>query len=133
MKISLPPAQRKKKVVVEEVDKTELKLMLFPSQIQKISNMISLLAHQRDVMRRFTEKVESGSGKSSLTDSFEWKSQLQYQWDESSMGINVKWSGRREIIHELSMSLGRPLYMFNCSKTLDSFMLADIFKGLSCT
>ncbi|XP_006816781.1 dynein beta chain, ciliary-like, partial [Saccoglossus kowalevskii] len=55
---------------------------------------------------------------------------------KSNMGglcVGPNWSGRREIIHELSMSLGRPLYMFNCSKTLDSFMLADIFKGLSCT
>ena len=82
---------RQPKVEVEAaIDKSELKLMLFPSQIQKISNLIALLAHQRDVMRRFVETVDNGAVKSSLLESFDWKSQLQYQWNESNLAINVK-------------------------------------------
>ena len=53
MKVVLPPERPKVKVVVEEqMDKTELKLMLFPAQIQKISNLIALMAHHRDTVNR---------------------------------------------------------------------------------
>ena len=53
MKVVLPPERPKVKVKVEEkIDKSELQLMLFPGQIQKISNLITLLAHQRDLLQR---------------------------------------------------------------------------------
>ena len=44
-----------------------------------------------------------------------------------------QWSARLEMISELSKVLGQPLYLFNCSSTMDSNMLGDIFRGLSST
>ena len=58
MKVVLPPERPKVKVKVEEkIDKSELHLMLFPGQIQKISNLITLLAHQRDLLQRYDHFV----------------------------------------------------------------------------
>eukprot|EP00057_Strongylocentrotus_purpuratus_P006394 XP_011660868.1 PREDICTED: dynein beta chain, flagellar outer arm [Strongylocentrotus purpuratus] len=179
MKVVLPPERPKVKVVIEEqVDRTELKLLLFPAQIQKISNLISLMAHQRDIINRF-EKKQNETGK--LADCFEWKSQLRYTWDESSSNLKVKLldaefdygfeyqgsaarlaflpgtekmyysmastvkshsaamcvgsnlSGRVETARELSRIVGQPLYVFNCTKTMDALMLVDIFRGLAST
>ncbi|XP_033641711.1 dynein beta chain, flagellar outer arm-like [Asterias rubens] len=89
MKVVLPPERPKVKVKVEEkIDKSELQLMLFPGQIQKISNLITLLAHQRDLLQRLIDKQDEIKG--SLQDSFEWRSHLRYVWNESTMGLSVK-------------------------------------------
>lgn len=53
MKVVLPPERPKVTVVVEEeIDKTELQLMLFPGQMQKVSNLVALMAHHRDYVDR---------------------------------------------------------------------------------
>lgn len=53
MKVVLPPERPKVKVIVEEeVDRTELQLMLFPGQMQKVSNLVALLAEHRDYVDR---------------------------------------------------------------------------------
>ncbi|XP_071959570.1 uncharacterized protein [Antedon mediterranea] len=180
MKVTLPPERRHHKVVVEErVDQAELKLMLFPGQIQKISNLIALLANQREVLKRFEERQTSGE--TGLTESFEWRAQLRYSWTSENatltvkslanefeygfeymgstcrlvqtpvtetayvgliqaikaqmgiMGVGTNWNSRIEVIRDLAKTLGQPLYLFNCSKSMDSILLADVFKGLAST
>ncbi|XP_033103095.1 dynein heavy chain 9, axonemal-like [Anneissia japonica] len=180
MKVVLPPERRMLKVVEEEqVDKSELKLMLFPAQIQKISNLIALLANQREILNRFEKR--QASGETGLTESFEWQSQMQYCWTPENatltvksmlnefeygfeymgstsrlvqtpvtekayltliqaikahmgaMGVGPNWNSRIEVVRDLAKALGQPLYLFNCSKSMDSFLLADVFKGLAST
>ncbi|XP_022099208.1 dynein beta chain, ciliary-like [Acanthaster planci] len=180
MKVVLPPERPKVKVKVEEkIDKSELQLMLFPGQIQKISNLITLLAHQRDLLQRLIDKQDEMKG--SLLESFDWRSRLRYIWNETSNNLSVKlldtsfeygfeymgsagrlvltpdteqvflslaqavkahmaglcvgpsWNRRLELVQEMARSLGHPLYLFNCSHTTDSQMLADIFRGLAST
>ena len=73
----------------EEADQSEPRLMLFPSQIHKISNLIALLAHQRDLLQRFGELIEDdASGK--IAESLEWRSQMQYLFDKESRIVQAK-------------------------------------------
>ncbi len=69
----------------EEVDPTEIKLVLFPSQIHKISSLIALMAHKRDLLERL-QKLPQGE----IAKSIDWKSQLQYQFDKANHGVQVK-------------------------------------------
>ncbi|CAH1797693.1 unnamed protein product [Owenia fusiformis] len=163
----------------QQSEETDLKLMLFPSQIQKISSLISVLTHQRDLLVRLIEKTNESD--TNLEEAFDWRSQLQYKFNTEDLTISVKCldaefdygfeymgsctrevitpmtekafvsltqavkanvgglcmgpsgAGKLATIHELSRALGQPLYMFNCTQQLDSYMLADIFKGFATT
>lgn len=42
-------------------------------------------------------------------------------------------TGKFELVHELSRSLGYPLYRFNCTKTMNYEQLQDIFRGMAAT
>lgn len=70
-----------------EVDRGELRLMLFPSQIQKISSLIALMAHQRDLLQRLNAAQEFA--KESLAEHFMWKAQMQYSYVEDKKSANV--------------------------------------------
>ncbi|GFO25145.1 dynein beta chain, ciliary-like, partial [Plakobranchus ocellatus] len=155
----------------------EVKLMLFPSQVHKLTSLLSLLAHLRDLVQRLI----SISDQRLPTESFDWKSQLRYEFEPVSClttvsclsaqfeyGFEYLGSSTREVIspltervfvmitqavkahvgmlcmgpregtkfeivHEMSKSLGQPMYVFNCTKTTDYIQLQDIFRGLAST
>ena len=92
MNLSAMPIIEKKeetKVIQDEVDPTELRLMLFPSQIQKISSLIALMAHQRDLLQRLQVALQS-SGGGPLMEGLEWKSQLQYVFEADTNSITIR-------------------------------------------
>ena len=43
-------------------EERDTRLLLFPSQIQKITNIIAMLSHKREVVRRLIKIVETQSG-----------------------------------------------------------------------
>ena len=60
------------------------KQLHLPSHFHKISSLIGLLAHQRDLLQR----LEAAQG--SPRESFEWASQLQYRVSSESGNVEVK-------------------------------------------
>ncbi|XP_064650622.1 uncharacterized protein LOC135502065 isoform X3 [Lineus longissimus] len=174
----LTSIETKQEEVEEAVDNSDVRLMLFPSQIQKISHVISILAHQRDLLLRLQAAAEDSDN---LDGSFDWQSQLKYIFVEESRDILIKCmdtefeygfeymgscvresisrmseasnlsllqavknfqgglctgpagSPKLNMVQDLSSALGQPLYLFNCSLAVDSFMLHDIFKGMALT
>ena len=73
----------------EDADQTDLRLTLLPSQIHKISNLIALLAHQRDLLLRLSE-LRKGGFNGKIAESLEWKSQIQYLFDTESRIVQAK-------------------------------------------
>ena len=70
---------------LEESDVMESpKQLHLPSHMHKISSLIGLLAHQRDLLQR----LQTAQG--SPRDSFEWSSQLQYRVSSDTGGVEVK-------------------------------------------
>ena len=57
--------------------------------IHKISNLIALLAHQRDLLLRLAE-LKKGSFNGKVAESLEWKSQIQYLFDTESRIVQAK-------------------------------------------
>ena len=62
--------------------------MLFPGQIHKISSLIALLAHHRDLLRRLHALVD-GEAADAMGENFLWKCQLTYTLDKDSRNITV--------------------------------------------
>ncbi|XP_056010102.1 uncharacterized protein LOC125667097 [Ostrea edulis] len=160
----------------EPIDNSELRLMLFPSQIQKLTSLLALMAHLRDFMERMIEAENNDA-----IGTFQWSSQLRYYYNKDNKGVTVKCldaefdygyeyvgssnrevitpltervfvalcqsikahmggmcvgamdTGKFELVHELSRSLGYPLYRFNCTKTMNYEQLQDIFRGMAAT
>ena len=86
--MSLPPVKKEGTPQVEEetpADTTDLRLMLFPSQIHKLSCLLALLAHMRDLVERLLV-MESSHPLSSL----DWRSQLQYRFNKENKGVSIK-------------------------------------------
>ena len=73
----------------EDAHQTDLRLTLLPSQIHKISNLIALLAHQRDLLLRLAE-LKRGNFDGKIAESLEWKSQIQYLFDTESRIVQAK-------------------------------------------
>ena len=73
----------------EDADQGDARLMLLPSQIHKISNLIALLAHQRDLLQRFAKLKEESPG-DKIAESMDWKSQMQYLFDTESRIVQAK-------------------------------------------
>lgn len=71
---------------VEEETEEEMKLMLFPSQIHKLTCLVSLLSHLRDLVQRLIDM----SPRQPPAMSFDWRSQLLYFFDEETRGVNVQ-------------------------------------------
>ncbi|KAK7479591.1 hypothetical protein BaRGS_00029140 [Batillaria attramentaria] len=185
MNISLPVLKEAEDVAdgddrkgdLEDEGQEELKLMLFPSQIQKLTSLIAYLSHLRDLLQRLIEM----SPRQSPGMSFDWRSQLLYSFSEENRSVTVTCmktefeygfeylgSSTREVItpqtermfvtmtqavrahtgvlcvgpkecgkfshvRDLSMCLGRPLYLFNCTGATNYLQIQDIFRGLAST
>ena len=71
----------------EADDQTQLRLLLFPGQIAKISSMVALLTQQRDLCIRLQEKIDNGA--TNLQTDFIWLSQLIYKIEEDSVKMQV--------------------------------------------
>ncbi|XP_076457719.1 uncharacterized protein LOC143291635 isoform X3 [Babylonia areolata] len=160
-----------------EEEEEEMKLMLFPSQIHKLTCLLSLLSHLRDLVGRLTDMAP----RQPPATSFDWRSQLLYSFVEETRGVTVHCmntpfeygfeylgSSSREVItpqtermfvtmtqaikahtgvlcmgpkecgkfmhvREVSLCLGRPLYVFNCTFATSSLQIHDIFRGLAST
>lgn len=69
----------------EPIDNSELKLMLFPSQIQKLTSLLALMAHLRDFMERMIEAENNNA-----FSTFQWNSQLRYYYNKDTKGVTVK-------------------------------------------
>ncbi|XP_078672103.1 uncharacterized protein LOC144911712 isoform X1 [Branchiostoma floridae x Branchiostoma belcheri] len=75
----------------KQTEPSEMKLMLFPAQIQKISNIIALLAHYKDVLQRFLDDQSDSVGVgSNLVHSFHWRSQIKYNYQEDQKFVSTK-------------------------------------------
>ena len=72
----------------EIVDAADVKLMLFPSQLHKISTLIAVLAHKRDLLERLEEQHRMGQKQ--LSNSLIWKMQLNYVFDKDHHTVQVK-------------------------------------------
>ncbi|XP_055866060.1 uncharacterized protein LOC106055129 isoform X2 [Biomphalaria glabrata] len=79
MSMIVAPTEVKDNVRAEEIyqKKKEQKLLLFPSQIHKLTSLLSLFAHLRDLVQRLLEIAKNGSPE----DSFDWKCQLIYDFN----------------------------------------------------
>ncbi|XP_071095883.1 uncharacterized protein [Haliotis cracherodii] len=87
----LVPEEKKESVVVvetvvEEDDKTEVKLMLFPSQIQKLTCLLALLAHLRDLIHRLMELAATQAPATT----FDWKCQMMYNFKEDTKAVTIQ-------------------------------------------
>lgn len=94
---ALSMKQEEKEQEEEKIDPMELKLLLFPGQIQKLSSLLALLAHLRDFIERI---VDSDAG--AEANSFDWSAQLRYYFNKDNKSISVK------------VLLSRNLYVYNC-------------------
>ncbi|KAF6031552.1 hypothetical protein EB796_010184 [Bugula neritina] len=74
---------------VEFVEQSEIRLMLFPSQIRKIGSLIALLAYYRDLLQRLHDWAAEEHAEK-LTSSYIYKSQLQYSFLPDSKAVEVK-------------------------------------------
>ena len=71
---------------VEEEMEEEMKLMLFPSQIHKLTSLVSLLSHLRDLVQRLIDMAP----RVPPAKSFDWRSQLLYFFEEEPRGVTVQ-------------------------------------------
>lgn len=59
-----------------------------PCYAQKLVNLIALLIHKKDFVRGLLDKVRKGD--SLLSKSFEWSSQVKYEYSKEDCSISVK-------------------------------------------
>ena len=108
--MSLPTIKKEEEPEEEEVVKvepTELRLMLFPSQIHKLTCLLALLAHLRDYVERLL-CLDCSSPLSSL----DWKSHLQYAFSKENKAVSVKVKYFKA--HSFNLSLQTVLLCYNC-------------------
>lgn len=65
------------------------KMLLFPSQIQKISNIIAMLSHKRNLVQRLMEHSEEWEALKNPTDSFDWQCHARCRWEEEQQACKV--------------------------------------------
>lgn len=88
MNITLPALKEKNEYDLIDGGKEEeedMKLMLFPSQIQKLTSLLSLLAHLRDLLQRLI----AATPQQPPSTCFDWKSQLLYAFTEENHGASI--------------------------------------------
>ncbi|XP_069115919.1 uncharacterized protein [Argopecten irradians] len=88
--LAAPPitTYNKKEEAKEEApqgDTADMKLMLFPSQIQKLTSLLALLAHVRDFLERMIEADDTAA-----LSGFEWRSHLRFYFSKDNRAVNVK-------------------------------------------
>ena len=76
--------EQDKKEKEDDAESDGLKMQLFPSQIHKISSLIGLHAHQRDLLQR----LQTSQG--DTRQSFEWASQLQYHFSPEPCSVSIE-------------------------------------------
>ncbi|KAJ1184768.1 hypothetical protein NDU88_001571 [Pleurodeles waltl] len=139
-----------------------------PAGRLKLTNHLTLLLHQRDVIQQLASEAAPGLSP-----------HLLYRYDENTMDVVVKigdvefgygfeyqgsaehilimplteraflnisaavscmvgamcmgpeGSGKRSTVRELSLCLGRALFVFNCTRSMDHSILQDICKGMA--
>ncbi|KAK2190793.1 hypothetical protein NP493_68g02023 [Ridgeia piscesae] len=81
----------------KEVDamSEQQKQLLFPSHIHKISSLIGLFAHQRDLQQRL-------QASQCTAESFEWTSQLQYHFSTESQSVSIQHPGKSQLQYHFS-------------------------------
>lgn len=65
------------------------KMMLFPSQIQKISNIIAVLSHKRNLVERLIHREEEWQALKNPTDSFDWQCHARCNWEEEQQACKI--------------------------------------------
>ncbi|XP_052258855.1 uncharacterized protein LOC127863384 isoform X2 [Dreissena polymorpha] len=90
--MSMPTMKKEGELAALEVEAaaaklevSEMRLMLFPSQIHKLSCLLALLAHLRD----YVEMLLSLESPSPIT-SLEWRSHLQYRFNKETRAVKIK-------------------------------------------
>ena len=89
--MSLPPVKKEGTPIEKKespADTTDLRLMLFPSQVHKLSCLLAVLAHMRDLVERLLV-MESSKPLSSL----DWRSQLHYRFNKENKAVSIKVRG----------------------------------------
>ncbi|EDV28902.1 uncharacterized protein TRIADDRAFT_18222, partial [Trichoplax adhaerens] len=66
------------------------KILLLPSQIQKISNLILILCYQRDVVQNLITAVNKMERKHKAMNLFEWLMQMKYYWFDQDQECVIK-------------------------------------------
>lgn len=73
----------------------EVRFLLSPSQVQKLTNLILLLSSKRDLavklsnLAKSRDQNENEDGTAQLTRIFEWQSQLKYVWSQPNATCKV--------------------------------------------
>lgn len=65
------------------------KMLLFPSQIQKISNIIAMLSHKRNLVQRLIEHRQEWEALKNPEDSFDWQCHARCRWEEEQQAFKV--------------------------------------------
>ena len=65
------------------------KMLLFPSQIQKISNIIAMLSHKRNLVQRLIHHREEWEALKDPIDNFDWQCHARVRWDEEQQACKV--------------------------------------------
>lgn len=65
------------------------KMLLFPSQIQKISNIIAMLSHKRNLIEMLMKSAEQWQALKKPTDSFDWQCHARCRWEEEQQSCKV--------------------------------------------
>lgn len=65
------------------------KMLLFPSQIQKISNIIAILSHKRNLVQRLIDHREEWEALKNPIDNFDWQSHARCRWEEEKQACKV--------------------------------------------
>lgn len=106
----------------EPIDNSELKLMLFPSQIQKLTSLLALMAHLRDFMERMIEAENNDA-----FSTFQWNAQLRYYYNKDTKGVTVK--VRERVWGHSVRRLGRVDKNGGGNFFFLSFMITDLLDG----
>ncbi|CAK8694749.1 unnamed protein product [Clavelina lepadiformis] len=84
----LDQLSQKQEETGESTNESDSKILLFPSQVQKISGLISILTQQRDVYASLQEAMKHSS-KTELDKVFEWQARLKHVYDKEEMLVSV--------------------------------------------
>ncbi len=67
-------------------DHADIKLLLFPSQIHKLTSLLALLAHMRDLIHRLSKIAVIQAPATS----FDWKCQMMYSYKQETKTVPIK-------------------------------------------
>lgn len=73
----------------------DVRIVLSPSQIQKLTNLIFILSAKRELAGKLsklamtTDQNDNDDGKSDISKTFEWQSQLKYSWSQPTATCNI--------------------------------------------